>query len=94
VSIFGSNDLGLQINADHTWEKIFGTIDSPELASGPLSKGTWTASEEGAGSGIYELTFVVSGPRYDYETPYLTPDDQHMHLADGFFWDDYVRWAP
>jgi len=85
-----SIDLGLQINPDHTWEKIIGTVDSPELASGYPSTGTWTDFEQGVGSGVYQINFQIAGSGYLPYLPLLTTDDQHMTL----WFDDYVRWAP
>jgi hypothetical protein len=93
-SIFGTSELGLQINPDHTWKKVFGTIDSPEFSAGiQYSEGTWTTQGSLTPS-WFQINFKLKDGGYFYEYAYMTPDSLHMHFNDGFDFADYVRWNP
>jgi hypothetical protein len=95
MSVFLSNDLGLQINPDHTWKKLLGTIDSPELGRASGSAGTWQVfdTSDMNGPGAYQLE-MYAGARGFGSRPGFTADDTHMHLDnEGFYVDDYVRWG-
>jgi hypothetical protein len=97
ISIFATDDLGLQINPDHTWDKIFGTLDSPELGTGPGSRGTWKVLDisDANSPGTYQLELIVGSDASIGVVPRLSNDDQHMHLDNNGTWvDDYVRWEP
>lgn len=96
ISVFGTTeDVGLVINADFTWQKLLRTDDGEVVAPSAWGQaGTWESLDTSSmnGPGFFQLNIAVNGSGMIYTHPVFAIEPDVMRLDNnGVFIADYAK---